>query len=94
MYFKKILLAVALIGLVIAAYFAYYVYSAMLEPNTAFSNKEAYIYISSDATYNNVREDLVPLLKDISTFDALAARKKICYKYQSWEIPYFEGYEQ
>ena len=76
MYFKKILLAVALIGLVIAAYFAYYVYSAMLEPNTAFSNKEAYIYISSDATYNNVREDLVPLLKDISTFDALAARKK------------------
>ena len=76
MYFKKILLAVALIGLVIAAYFAYFVYAAMLMPNTAFSNEEAYIYIPTHATYQQVREDLTPLLKDISTFDALATRKK------------------
>jgi len=76
MYFKKILLAIALIGLVIVGYFAYYIYSAMLSPNTAFNNDEAYIYISSNATYQDVREDLIPLLKDISTFDALAERKK------------------
>ena len=76
MYFKKILLAVALIGLIIAAYFAYFVYSAMLMPNTAFSNEEAYIYIPTNATYQQVRKDLTPLLKDVSTFDALAARKK------------------
>jgi len=76
MYFKKILLAVALIGLVIAAYFAYFVYTAMLMPNTAFRNEEAYIYIPTHATYQQVREDLTPLLKDISTFDALATRKK------------------
>lgn len=76
MYFKKIFLAIALIGLVIAAYFAYYVYSAMFVANTAFSNNEAYIYVNTNATYNDVREDLIPLLKDIKTFDALAARKK------------------
>ncbi|RLD30236.1 MAG: endolytic transglycosylase MltG [Bacteroidetes bacterium] len=76
MYFKKILFAVAMIGLVIIGYFAYYVYSAMLVPNTAFNNNEAYIYISSHANYQNVRDDLIPLLKDIKTFDALAARKK------------------
>ncbi|TJY36107.1 endolytic transglycosylase MltG [Pontimicrobium aquaticum] len=76
MYFKKILLAVALIGLVIAGYFAYYVYSAMFVPNTAFNNSEAYIYIESDADYNKVRESLIPLLKNINTFDALAKRKK------------------
>jgi len=76
MYFKKILLAIVLIGLVVAAYFAYYVYSTMFVPNTAFSNNEAYVYIESDADYNKVRESLMPLLKDIKTFDALAKRKK------------------
>lgn len=76
MYFKKILLAIVLIGLVVAAYLAYYVYSAMLAPNTAFQNEEAYIYIPTDATYSNVRDDLIPLLKDIEKFDALALRKK------------------
>ena len=76
MYFKKILFAVAMIGLIIVGYFAYYVYNAMLSPNTAFNNNEAYIYIPSNATYQHVREDLIPLLKDIKTFDALAARKK------------------
>ena len=76
MYIKKILLAVVLIGLIIAGYFAYYVYSAMFVSNTAFNNDEAFIYIESTATYQNVREDLEPLLKNIKTFDALASRKK------------------
>ncbi len=76
MYFKKILFAVAMVGLIIVGYFAYYIYSVMLVPNTAFNNDQAYIYISSNANYQEVREDLTPLLKDISTFDALAARKK------------------
>lgn len=76
MYFKKILLAIVLIGLAIAAYFSYYVYTAMFAPNTAFENAEAYIFIPSDATYQDVREDLIPLLKNIDKFDALAARKK------------------
>lgn len=76
MYFKKILLAISLIGLVIAAYFAYYVYSAMFVPNTAFNNDTAYIYVESDANYEDVRESLEPLLKNIKTFDALANRKK------------------
>jgi len=76
MYFKKILFAVAMIGLIIVGYFAYYIYSAMLSPNTAFNNEEAYIYVSSSANYQDVREDLIPLLKDIETFDALATRKK------------------
>ncbi len=76
MYFKKILLAIALIGLVVAAYFAYFVYTAMLSPNTAFQNEEAYIYIPTGAKYQEVRADLEPLLKNIDKFDALAERKK------------------
>ena len=76
MYIKKILLAIVLIGLVIAGYFAYYVYSTMLVPNTAFNNDEAYVYIESSASYEQVRGDLEPLLKNIKSFDALASRKK------------------
>ena len=40
MYFKKILFAVVMIGLIIVGYFAYYIYTAMLAPNTAFNNEE------------------------------------------------------
>jgi len=54
MYFKKILMAIALIGLVIAAYLAYFVYGAMFKPNTTFNNEEAHIFISSNANYNEV----------------------------------------
>ena len=44
MYIKKILWAIALIGIAVAAYYAYFVYSAMFKPNTAFNYNEAYIY--------------------------------------------------
>ena len=76
MYIKKIILAIALIGLVIAGFFANFVYKATLKPNTSFNNEKAYIYIPSDATYDSVKEQLKPLLKDIESFDALANRKK------------------
>lgn len=76
MYIKKILWAVALIGLVIFAVIAYYIYGAMFKPNTTFNNEVAYIYVPSDADYNQVREQLVPLLDNINTFDALASQKK------------------
>ena len=62
MYIKKILTAIALIGLVIAGYFAYFVYNAMFKPNTAFNNDVAYIYVPSNATYQDVREQLEPLI--------------------------------
>jgi len=76
MYFKKILLAVAILGLIIAAFFANFVYRAMFKANTAFNNEVAYIYISSNANYNDVREQLQPLLVDIDAFDALAQQKQ------------------
>ncbi|MFD2823912.1 endolytic transglycosylase MltG [Lacinutrix iliipiscaria] len=76
MYFKKILLAVAIIGLIIAAFFANFVYKAMFKPNTAFNNEEAYVYIPNHANYNEVRTQLIPLLQDMDAFDALAQRKK------------------
>lgn len=76
MYIKKILLTIVVIGLIVAAFFANFVYKAMLKPNTAFNNETAYVFISSDASYNDVRTQLTPLLKDIESFDDLAEQKK------------------
>ncbi len=75
MYIKKILLAIALIGLVVAAFLANFVYNTMFNPNTAFNNDKAYVYIPSNSKYEDVREQLIPLLKNIDKFDALAERK-------------------
>ncbi|MCR8669088.1 endolytic transglycosylase MltG [Aestuariibaculum sp. M13] len=76
MYLKKILVAIALLGLVGAAYFAYFVYNTMLKPNTAFNNDTAYIYVRTNATYPEVREQLETLLENIDSFDVLAKQKK------------------
>ncbi len=76
MYIKKILWVIALIGLLICGGLAYYIYGAMFKPNTKFNNETAYIYVTTAANYNEVREQLIPLLDDIATFDALATQKK------------------
>lgn len=76
MYIKKILWAVALIGLVICGAVAYYFYSAMFSSNTKFENEIAYIYVPTNSTYAEVRSQLEPLLDNINTFDALAKQKK------------------
>lgn len=76
MYIKKILWAVAIIGLLIFGGIAYYIYGAMFQPNTKFENETAYVYIPTDANYIQVRQQLEPLLKDMGSFDALAKRKK------------------
>ena len=76
MYIKKILWTIALLGLVVCGYFAFTIYITLFSPNTKFNNKEAVIFIYSGSDYTDVREDLKPLLKDISSFDMVAKRKK------------------
>ncbi len=76
MYIKKIIVAIALLGLVASACFAYFVYNTMFNVNTAFNNDYAYVYISSTDTYKDVRAQLEPLLLDIDKFDVLAKQKK------------------
>ena len=76
MYFKKILLAVALLGLVIMGALAFYIYNAMFVSNTNFEESSVEIKIPTQSSYLQVREILSPYLKDLETFDALAQRKK------------------
>lgn len=76
MYFKKILIAVVLLGLIVMGIFAWYVYSAVFVPNTAFNNEEAHVFIPTNATFDEVVTEVEPLLDDLESFVAVAKRKK------------------
>ncbi|MGB5782063.1 MAG: endolytic transglycosylase MltG [Eudoraea sp.] len=75
MYIKKILLIIVLLGLIVGGAFAYLIYNALFSPNTAFNNKEAYIYIPTGSSYDELKSLVIPLLSDIETFEAVAKRK-------------------
>ncbi|WP_025740022.1 endolytic transglycosylase MltG [Aquimarina pacifica] len=75
MYIKKILLVIALLGLVAGGIFAYYVYQAVFSPNTNFESKSTTIYLPTDATYTELIEVITPVVNDIYSFDRIARRK-------------------
>lgn len=76
MYLKKILLAVALIGLVIMGVIAYNIYDALFVPNTSFEDGERIIFVPTDGEFRDVYEQISPLLEDPEQFVAVARRKK------------------
>ena len=75
MYLKKVLWAAALLGLGVCGFIFYQIYAAIFNPNTKFNNEEAFVYINSDATFTEVKEQLQPLLRSVSTFESVAERK-------------------
>ncbi len=74
-YLKKIVWAVALLGLLACGIFSYWIYNAVFAPNTSFETEEVLVHIPSDAGFAQVRSSLQPLLKNLSTFAAVADRK-------------------
>lgn len=76
MYIKKILLIIVLLGAVGMGAFAWYVYNTAFSGNTAFNNKEAHVYIATNATIDDVVAELEPLIRDTESFYAVANQKK------------------
>lgn len=75
MYIKKIILIVAVLGLVGLSIFSFYVYEAIFASNTAFSEDKVSIYVPTNAAYPEVREQLEPFIEDIGNFDLVAQKK-------------------
>lgn len=75
MYIKKILLAIALIGLLAAGAFAYFVYQAVFSPNTSFESDKKVVFIPTNSGFDDVVEILKPSLEDIATFSQIATKK-------------------
>jgi UPF0755 protein len=76
MYLKKILLAVVLLGLLIAGGAAYFIYNALFTANTSFNEEEVILYVPTGSSFLQVREKISPYLKNPGSFEAVAKRKK------------------
>lgn len=75
MYIKKIIAIIALAGIVVMGIFAYNVYNSIFGVNTTFNNAQAHVYIPTNASFNDVKNELSPFLKDMEAFEAIAKRK-------------------
>ncbi len=75
MYIKRILLILAIIGLVVLGIFSYKIYNNIFAPNTTFEKDRITVYIPTGATYATVLDTLRPHLKDLQAFDAVARKK-------------------
>ena len=76
MNFKKIITILAVLGLVIAAIVAAYVYNRAFTPNTTFVQKEVFVYVPSNATYDEAKEAIEPFVKNMAKFDFVASQRK------------------
>lgn len=76
MYLKKIVLAISVIGLIILGIFSYFVYNAVLSPNTNFQENEITIFIPSGSDFDDVTHKISPFLADVNTFVRVAQQKK------------------
>ena len=75
MYLKKIIVAVALLGVLIGGVIVFNIYTSIFSPNTAFNNETAYVYIPTSASFNDVKQQLTPLLNNLDSFESVAKRK-------------------
>ena len=83
MYIKKILLLISFIGLILLSIFSYFVYVTMFVSNTNFNNEVAYVYVYTDQTFDQLKQDLDPVLKNVNSFERLAIRKGYDLKLKS-----------
>ncbi|MDO1511278.1 endolytic transglycosylase MltG [Maribacter confluentis] len=72
---KRIILGVAVLGLIGGAIFAYILYSTFFTPNTSFETKEAYVYIPTDSSIDLLKEQLTPYIDNWESFKSAADKK-------------------
>lgn len=75
MYKRKIGLVIVLLIALAGCYFVYSIYRIFFFDNTAFANNEAYVFIRKEMKFEEVVENLSPLLLHPDDF-VLAAQKK------------------
>ena len=72
---RRVVWAVALLGLFVCAFISYQIYQAVFADNTNFKNESKEVFIPSGAAMPEVRQMLEPHLKSWSNFVAVADRK-------------------
>jgi len=75
MYIKKIILAVAILGLIGAGIFSYYIYKSVFSSNVNLDGSKQVIYIPTGSTFQSVLDTLSPYIKDKESFKLVAEKK-------------------
>lgn len=75
MNFKKLILYISLAFLIGATYFGYIVYQIVFTTNTNFTEEKVFVYIPTDATFDEVKSIISPYLIDMDKFETLANRR-------------------
>jgi UPF0755 protein len=86
---SKVLVAVALLGLVILGVFAYFISNIILADNTTFDKDVKYVYIRKTDDFTAVVKKLEPLLDNIDYFQLVADKKK--YQVKPGKYPIEKG---
>lgn len=73
---KKLVLIIAVAGILVGSAVVGYVYYKAFTSNTTFSQKEVYVYIPTGSTYEQAKEELAPFIKNMSKFDFVASQRK------------------
>lgn len=72
---KKILVYFSLVVVVAASVYGYTLYKKIFSANTKFAEKEMFVYIPTNANYNQVVEIITPYVEDIERFNMVAEKK-------------------
>ena len=91
MYIKKILVAVALLGVVGLSIFSYFIYQMIFAPNTSFEQETAVIFIPTGADFSEVKKRLAPLLEDLKSFEMVAQKKEYVQNIQPGKMQLRKG---
>lgn len=75
MNFKKLILSISLVLLLVVAYFGFKVYQIVFTPNTSFSEEKVQFFIPTNASFEEVQSILSPYIKDMDKFETLANRR-------------------
>lgn len=72
---KKILVYFSLVVVVAASVYGYMIYRDIFSANTKFEENETFVYIPTDADYNQVLEIMKPYVEDMERFNMVAEKK-------------------
>jgi UPF0755 protein len=73
---KKIVLYLSAIVAIVMIFVAYKIYNIVFIPNTNFAENKVYVYIPTDATYQEAEKIIAPYIKDLDKFRTIVEQKK------------------
>lgn len=73
---KKIVLYLSAIVAIVMIFVAYKIYNIVFIPNTNFAENKVYVYIPTDATYQEAEKIIAPYIKDLDKFRTIVEQKR------------------